>query len=144
MAAVEVHGSKRLNVALVTPTGSLVTREYDEVVAPGELGEFGVLPGHIPVLAALRPGVLILRDGTRKEVFAVGPGYLQVGGGNHVKVLVDRAATPKDIDAGDARKDAAAAETELKAAAAKGDATAVLRDQLDWANARLKALDPRT
>ena len=130
----------RLSVAVVTPKGALVSKELDEVIAPGEVGEFGVLPGHVPLIAALRPGVLTLRDGTRREIFAVGPGFLQVVANGEVKVLVERAAAPKDIDLAEARKELAAAEAELKTAASKGQSTAAATAAVEWAEARVKAV----
>jgi F0F1-type ATP synthase epsilon subunit len=42
-----------LQVNLVTPKGVVAGLEADSVQAPGELGEFELLPGHIPMLAAL-------------------------------------------------------------------------------------------
>ena len=68
-----------LKIQIVTPRGVAHSGEVADVQAPGELGEFGVLPGHIPVLTALRPGTLTLRsnDGARK--FAIGAGFAEAG-----------------------------------------------------------------
>jgi len=49
--------STSLGVNLVTPRGVVAHTDADSVQAPGELGEFELLPGHVPMLAALRPGV---------------------------------------------------------------------------------------
>jgi F-type H+-transporting ATPase subunit epsilon len=133
----------RLSVALVTPSGQLAAKDLDEVIAPGEVGEFGVLAGHVPLLAALRPGVLTLRDGTRRELFAVGPGFLQVAVTGEVRVLVERAVSPKEIDVAEARKELAAAESELKNAAGKGQSNAAAQASLEWAEARIKAAEHR-
>ena len=45
-----------MQLSVTTPRGALVDTEVDEVTAPGALGEFGVLPGHVPFLSALKPG----------------------------------------------------------------------------------------
>ena len=50
-----------MHLTVTTPRGSLVQIEVDEIAAPGALGEFGVLPGHVPFMTALKPGVLFYR-----------------------------------------------------------------------------------
>lgn len=47
-----------LHFELVSPERILVTGEANEVVVPGLDGQLTVLPGHAPVIATLRPGVL--------------------------------------------------------------------------------------
>jgi len=66
-----------LGINLVTPTGVVAHTDADSVQAPGELGEFELLPGHIPMLTALRPGVLTIGTKSRAR-YAVSSGYLRV------------------------------------------------------------------
>lgn len=68
-----------LQVQIVTPKGIAWGGEVQDIQAPGELGEFGVLPGHIPFLTTLRPGVLSLRsnDGVRR--YTIGAGFAEAG-----------------------------------------------------------------
>ncbi len=47
-----------MKLSVTTPRGAIVDTDVDEVTAPGELGEFGVLPGHVPLMSALKPGVI--------------------------------------------------------------------------------------
>ena len=47
-----------MQLTVTTPRGYLVQIEVDEIAAPGVEGEFGVLPGHIPFMSVLKPGVL--------------------------------------------------------------------------------------
>lgn len=133
----------RLSVSIVTPIGSLLAHEADEVIAPGADGEFGVLPGHVPFLSALKPGVLVVRRGKEREILAVGAGYLEVGAGGTTQVLVEQAERPADIDLAAAQADKAKLEGELKelAAHAAVDASAVARltAHLAWAQARIDA-----
>ena len=49
-------GLMPLRLAIVTPVRSVVDTEADSVVAPGSEGELGILPGHAPLLVALKPG----------------------------------------------------------------------------------------
>ena len=75
---------KHIRLEFVTPDRAITQEDVDEVEIPGEDGDFGVLPGHEPLLAALRPGALWYRKGTEKT-------YAFVGGG-FVEVLADRVA----------------------------------------------------
>ena len=130
-----------LAVNLVTPKGVLAHTEADSVSAPGELGEFEMLPGHIPMLAALKPGVLTIGTKSRAR-YAVGGGYLRVNPEGAVEILVEKAVAAKDIDADAARKELVSAEAEL---AKWGDKPTDgeydnVRARQDWARARLDTI----
>src|ERR1043165_338060 len=101
-----------LAINLVTPKGVVAHTEADSVQAPGELGEFELLPGHIPMLTALKPGVLTIGTKTRTR-YAVGSGYLRVDPSGAVEILVEQALPAKDIDSEAAKKELATAEAEL-------------------------------
>jgi F-type H+-transporting ATPase subunit epsilon len=139
-----------MRLSVTTPRGALIDTDVDEVTAPGELGEFGVLPGHVPLMSALKPGVLWYKGKERSGVLAIGQGFLQVaqlpqaddhaGGRDRVLVLVDQALTAKDVDSASAERDLAAADREL--AAWKGEldgAHQTLVERRGWAQARLDA-----
>jgi F-type H+-transporting ATPase subunit epsilon len=68
-----------IHVQIVTPRGIAFTGDVLDVQAPGELGEFGVLPGHIPFLTTLRPGTLALRNSDGVKKFAIGAGFAEAG-----------------------------------------------------------------
>jgi ATP synthase F1 epsilon subunit len=130
-----------LKVNLVTPRGVVAHTDADSVQAPGELGEFELLPGHVPMLTALRPGVLTI--GTKaKTRYAVSSGYLRVDPTGEVEILIEQAMPQKDIDADTAKKDLAAAEAELSKWGDKpldGDYVNV-KQRVGWAKARLDTL----
>jgi len=139
-----------MRLSVTTPRGALVDTDVEEVTAPGELGEFGVLPGHVPLMSALKPGVLWYKGKDRSGVIAVGQGFLQVaplpqgddraGGRDRVLVLVDQAITAKDVDRASAEKDLAAAERELAAWSGELDGRHQnLVERRGWAQARLDA-----
>jgi F-type H+-transporting ATPase subunit epsilon len=92
-----------MRLSVTTPRGAIVETETEEIVAPGAEGEFGVLPGHVPFLSVLKPGVFIYKhkDGTR--IYAVGEGVLEVTRTDaqidKILVLVERATAAKDVDA---------------------------------------------
>src|SRR5436190_3291872 len=101
-----------LAVNLVTPRGIVAHTDADSVQAPGELGEFELLPGHVPMLTALKAGVLTIGTKARAR-YAVSTGYLRVDPNGAVEILVEQALPAKDVDAEAAKKDLAAAEAEL-------------------------------
>jgi F-type H+-transporting ATPase subunit epsilon len=130
-----------LGVNLVTPRGVVVHTEADSVQAPGELGEFELLPGHIPMLTAIRPGVLTIGTKARAR-YAVSSGYLRVDPNGAVEILVEQATPANDVDADAAKKDLAAAESEL---AKWGDRPldgeyVSVQQRAGWARARLDAV----
>lgn len=101
-----------LGVNLVTPKGVVAHTDTDSVQAPGEQGEFELLPGHVPLLTALRPGVLTI--GTKaKARYAVSNGYLRVDEAGKVEILVEQALPEGEINVDAAREELKAAEAEL-------------------------------
>jgi F-type H+-transporting ATPase subunit epsilon len=52
-----------IHLQVITPTALVVDEQVDEVVAPGEAGEFGVLPSHTPFITTLHTGELRYRRG---------------------------------------------------------------------------------
>ena len=55
--------SDKLHFSLVSPERELFAGEVDQVDAPGSEGQFGVLPGHAPFMATLKPGVVEVFEG---------------------------------------------------------------------------------
>ncbi|HEX2890131.1 ATP synthase F1 subunit epsilon [Vineibacter terrae] len=65
--------------SLVLPERELVTTDSDMVVVPGSEGDFGVLPGHIPMITTVRPGVIELHDdGKVTARYIVAGGFAEV------------------------------------------------------------------
>ncbi len=133
--------SKILKVNVVTPRGVVAHTDADSVQAPGELGEFELLPGHIPMLTALKPGVLTI--GTKaKAKYAVSTGYLRVDPSGAVEILIEQALPAKEVDSDVAKKDLATAEADLAKWGDKpqdGDYQN-LKTRIGWAKARLDAV----
>ena len=129
-----------LGVNLVTPRGVVAHTEADSVQAPGELGEFELLPGHIPLLTALRSGVLTIGTKTRAR-YAVSSGYLRVDPDGAVEILVEQAMPAKEVDSETAKRDLATAEAELAKWGDKpqdGDYVN-LQQRAGWARAQIDA-----
>ena len=102
----------RLSLELATPTRLVVTAEIDEVVVPGSLGYFGVLPGHAPLLATLGIGEVSYRVGREEYHVAVAGGFAEVRN-DKVIILADVAETPGDIDRARAERARDRAESRL-------------------------------
>ena len=129
-----------LAVNLVTPKGVVAHTDTDSVQAPGELGEFELLPGHVPMLTALKPGVLTIGI-KQRAVYAVSSGYLRVDPQGAVEILVEQALPASEIDAATAKTEASTAEAELAKwgdKAQDGD-YANLVARVGWAQARVHA-----
>ena len=104
--------AERLTLELATPSRLVVGAEVDEVVVPGSLGYFGVLPGHAPLLATLGTGELTYRVGREEFHVAIACGFAEVRN-DKVIVLADVAETPADIDRARAERARERAETRL-------------------------------
>jgi len=88
---------KSLRLEFVTPERSIAHTDVDEVELPGEEGFFAVLPGHAPLLAALKTGPIWYRTGTEKHYAFIGGGFAEVTA-DRVSVLAAVAERAQDID----------------------------------------------
>ena len=102
-----------LQLEIVTPLGSVLTAAAEEVVLPGKIGEFAVLDGHIPLLSALKPGVVRYTEGGKEHTLAIGSGFAEVGANDRVLVLADAHAFADDVDLDKARAELREAEDAL-------------------------------
>jgi F-type H+-transporting ATPase subunit epsilon len=82
---------------IVTPKGRALQAEAEEVNAPSADGEFGVLPGHLPTLAAVRAGIVSYRSGTEWKKCAVGAGFVEVSS-DRVLLLTDEFVVRDNVD----------------------------------------------
>jgi len=103
----------KLTLEIVTPERSLIREEVDEVVCPGIEGEFGVLPGHTPMLTALKIGELSYRVGNERKFIAITWGYAEVDH-DRVEILADMAESAEEIDLRRAEERKSEAEKRLK------------------------------
>jgi len=98
-----------IQVDVVSAEESIFSGEAKFVALPGEAGELGILPGHVPLITRIRPGAVRIEkaDGDEEFVFVAG-GILEVQP-HHVTVLSDTAIRGHDLDeakASEARKSA--------------------------------------
>ena len=82
---------------LVSPEKLAFSGEVDQVDVPGIEGDFGVLAGHAPVVAVIRPGILtVITGSTRQKVIVLG-GLAEVSE-NGLTVLADVATSLEELD----------------------------------------------
>jgi F-type H+-transporting ATPase subunit epsilon len=131
----------KLKLEVATPDGLALDTEAEMVTAPSVQGEFGVLPDHLPLLAATKAGLLKYRVGGKDEVAAVGPGFVEAGPAS-VLLLTEVFVRPAQIDRGSAEADLAQAEKGLAELQGphEGGEHEELKRLLEWARARLDAL----
>jgi F-type H+-transporting ATPase subunit epsilon len=117
--------AEKILLEIVTPERKVLSEAVDIVVAPGELGEFGVLPGHIPFLCKLKIGELRYRVGAVSTHVAVMGGYAEVLN-DQVTILAPAAEVSTEIDVVRARAARERAERRL----------AESRDRIEFARAQ--------
>ena len=86
-----------IELLIVTPDRLLVHEQVDELQIPGSEGYFGVLPGHMPFLAALAVGELWFRKGQTKTYLSIAFGFAEVLP-ERVTILAQLAERAEDID----------------------------------------------
>ncbi len=116
-----------VHVDVVSAEEQIFSGLVEFVVLPGEAGELGILPGHMPLMTRIRPGAVRLKlpDQAEEELIFVAGGILEIQPGL-VTVLADTAIRGGDLD-------------EAKALEAKKLAEEALRNQsskIDYAKAQ--------
>ena len=84
-------------LSLVSPEKLLFAGQVDQVDLPGAEGDFGVLAGHAPIVAMLRPGIVTAIEGSVREKFVVFGGVAEF---SHevLTILAETAETAEDFD----------------------------------------------
>ncbi len=82
---------------LVSPEKLAFSGEVDQVDVPGVEGDFGVLAGHAPVVATIRPGILTVTTGSTHEKIIVLGGLAEVSE-KGLTVLADVATSLEELD----------------------------------------------
>ncbi len=82
---------------LVSPEKLAFSGQVDQVDVPGIEGDFGVLAGHAPVVAVMRPGILTVTIGNNHQKIIVLGGLAEVSE-KGLTVLADVATSLQDLD----------------------------------------------
>lgn len=132
---------KRVGVQVLTPEGVVHDGVAAMVVAPSVGGEVGILPRHVPLIAALHPGstrIKMLDDS--EVVMATTEGYIAVED-DRVLIMVEQAELAGDIDRARAELALSAAQEAVEAAGDDEAALAAATAALRRAENRLKVVD---
>jgi F-type H+-transporting ATPase subunit epsilon len=91
---------ERVQFELVTPERLLLSEMVEMVVVPGTEGNFGVLPGHAPLISSIRPGTIDVYENQTitRRIFVVS-GIAEVTP-ERCTVLADEALSPDELDRG--------------------------------------------
>lgn len=89
--------SDSILLEIVTPTGVALRKQVTDVTAPSVAGEFGVMPGHLPILAALRTGLVTYHEGGAEHRLAVAHGFVEVVN-DKALLLTERYISKDDVD----------------------------------------------
>jgi F-type H+-transporting ATPase subunit epsilon len=90
--------AKTLQVDIVSAEQSIYSGEALMVIAPGEAGELGILPEHIPLITRIKPGTIRIKPVTgEEEVIYVSGGMMEVQP-DVVTVLADTSVRAHDLD----------------------------------------------
>ena len=120
--------AQNIKLEVVTPENAVVDEEAKIVIAPGDLGEFGVLPGHTTFLTTLKTGTIRYVDAKDQEHYVFVSGGFAEALPDKVTVLAESAERRKDIDI--ARAKAALERAEKRLAEQR------LKETLDFTRAK--------
>jgi len=79
-----------LTFELVSPERKLASTEAEAVTIPGMLGDLTAMANHAPFLTNLRPGYVVVRNGTSEDGYFVTGGFAEISK-NAVSVLAEEA-----------------------------------------------------
>jgi F-type H+-transporting ATPase subunit epsilon len=103
---------KSFRLTIVTRERKIVETDAVEAVLPAADGEIGVLPGHAPLLATLRVGVMRYRNNGKSERLVLSWGFAEVLP-DRVIVMAETAKLPGEVDAATAEQQRRQFEREL-------------------------------
>jgi F-type H+-transporting ATPase subunit epsilon len=129
-----------IHVDVVSAEASIFSGLVEFVALPGESGELGILPGHMPLMTRIKPGAVRLKlPGDKEELIFVAGGMLEVQP-NLVTVLADTAIRGADLDHAKANEAKQRAQEAMGTRASEMD-YAKAQAELAEAVAQLAAID---
>ena len=135
-----------LTLEIVTAERVVYSEEVDVLVAPGVVGELGILPSHAPLLTIMQPGEIRVDKEEEQTYIAVSGGFLEVIG-NKATILADTAERAEEIDEARAEEAVKRAEERISSAASAMDLeralASVRRSQARLKVARRRRRGPR-
>lgn len=103
---------------IVSAEEELFSGLVEMVIAHGDMGDLGILPGHTPLISTIKPGpVRVIKPGGTEEVYYISGGFIEVQP-KTVKILADTAIRAADLDEAAALEAKKAAEQAIQNQAA--------------------------
>ena len=101
-----------LKLEIISPKEKVFSTEAKQVVLPTELGEIGLLTGHIPMVTQLKLGALKVINDSSQEIFAIKGGFAQLVS-DTISILTDEAVAASDLEASEIEQSINAVEKKL-------------------------------
>jgi F-type H+-transporting ATPase subunit epsilon len=130
-----------MKLEITTPLGQVYSKDVDMVTLPGQEGEMGILPMHVPLIALLGDGEIIAKRGPEEDRLLVTTGCVEITP-DRVAVLTVFATDESSIDEKKAEDARARAEARLKEKISPEE-TALVQASLQHSLAQLKFKRPR-
>lgn len=104
-----------IHIEIISAEGPIFSGDANYVSVPAETGSLGILPGHTPLIAKVKPGTVVIEKDNAQEYVFVAGGVIEVQP-QHITVLADTAIRAHDLD-------------EAKVAQAKQDAEDAIQNR---------------
>lgn len=118
-----------LTVSIVTPDGQVYDGKSDLLVVKTTIGELGIMPNHVPLIASLEVDEARVKLGDNEDEVAVNGGFLEFSD-NVATIVADSAERQDDIDVKRAENARQRAEATIKKAQDAHDADTLARAQV--------------
>ncbi|XP_010494912.1 PREDICTED: ATP synthase subunit delta', mitochondrial-like [Camelina sativa] len=107
----------KLTVNFVLPYASeLSGKEVDMVIIPATTGQMGVLPGHVPTIAELKPGIMSVHEGTDVKKYFLSSGFALLHANSVADIIAIEAVPLEHIDPSQVQKGLAEFQQKLTSA----------------------------
>ncbi|KAL7593184.1 ATP synthase subunit delta', mitochondrial [Lactuca sativa] len=95
----------KLTVNFVLPYASeLSKKEVDMVIVPATTGQMGILPGHVPTIAELKPGLLSVHEGNEIKKYFISSGFAFIHPNSYADILAVEAVPLDRVDPAQVQK----------------------------------------
>ncbi len=121
-----------MKLTVITPVKTLLDEDVDEITIPTQEGEITILPNHVPLVAKITPGEMIVRKNRKPQSYAITGGFIEVGR-EYITILADYAVRAEDIEVAKAEQAKERAERTMREKTSQRDfaeADAALRKSL--------------
>ena len=119
----------RLHLMIISPERTLFDDEADEIILTTSTGEITILPQHIPLVAQLTSGDVVIKKDGKDEIKLVYGGFLYIKDGVNVTILADAAEHLEELNEKEILEAKKRAEKAIEEA--NGDETAIATSEAE-------------